>query len=300
MFDPDYDLFLDIVAAGSISGAARSRAISVASLSKRLARLEQRLGVRLAHRTTRRLALTQAGKDLVETLLPMRAELGAAEERLAGRKTAAGGPLRLTAPTSFGRMHVLPCLPGFLDAHPEVELSIDLSDQFVDLLDGGYDLAIRISARIGAGLTAHRLATSGRVLCAAPGYLARFGTPATLRDLAGHHLLAADGQLPWPLEGPEGAILHAGASHVRTNSSEVVRELAIGGCGIALRSLWDVADELETGALVRVLPQYAGSQAVGIFAVHAPVPAIPARLASLIAYLSAHLAIPAPPATPEG
>ena len=289
MFDPDYDLFLDIAAAGSISAAARRRGASVASLSKRLARLEERLGVRLVHRTTRSLSLTEAGKDFADTLLPMRARLDAVEEQLAGRTADVGGPLSLTAPTSFGRMHVLPCLPAFLDAQPEVELTVDLSDQYVDLIDGSYDLAVRIGARVGAGLSAHRLSTSSRVLCAAPGYLAKFGTPASLRDLAGHRLLAAAGQLPWQLDGPEGNVVHGGTSHVRTNSSEVVRELAIGGCGIALRSLWDVAGELENGALVRVMPQYQGSQAVGIFAVHLPAPVMSARLSSLIAHLSNHL-----------
>jgi len=194
-------------------------------------------------------------------------------------------------------MHVLPCLPGFLAMHTDIDLTIDLSDQYVDLLEGRYDLAIRIGAKIGAGLVGHRLATSGRVLCAAPGYLALFGTPATLRDLAGHRLLAAEGQLPWPLEGPEGAVLHAGISHIRTNSSEVVRELAIGGCGIALRSLWDVAGELEAGALMRVLPQYQGSQAVGILAVHTPMPVMPARLGALVEYLQLHMAVDGLPAT---
>lgn len=123
---------------------------------------------------TRRLSLTDAGKELADTLQPMRAGLTTVEERLAGRETMSG-PLRVTAPTSFGRIHVLPCLPGFLDAHPEIELTIDLSDQYVDLLDGTYDLAVHIGAKIGAGLISHRLATSGRMLCAAPGYIARFG-----------------------------------------------------------------------------------------------------------------------------
>lgn len=289
MFDPDYDLFLDILAAGSISGAARERGASVASCSKRLVRLEQRIGARLVQRTTRRLSLTPAGKDLAETLLPMRAGIALAEQRISGRQSARGGPLRLTAPTSYGRIHVLPCLPAFLAAHPETELTIDLSDQYTDLLDGTYDLAVRIGAQIGAGLTAHRLATSGRVLCAAPGYLARHGTPQTLADLARHQLLAATGQLPWELDGPEGTVLWPGHSRVRTNSSEVVRELATGGCGIALRSLWDVSTELASGALVRVLPQYQGSQAVGIFAVHAPMPVVPVHLAALIDHLRANL-----------
>lgn len=290
MFDPDYDLFLDILAAGSISAAARARGTSVASCSKRLVRLEQRIGARLVQRTTRRLSLTPAGKDLADTLLPMRAGIALVEQRISGRQTARGGPLRLTAPTSYGRIHLLPCLPAFLAAHPDTEFTLDLSDQYIDLLDGGYDLAVRIGAQVGAGLTAHRLATSARVLCAAPAYLAQRGTPQVLRDLARHHLLAAGGQLPWELDGPEGGVTWTGKSLVRTNSSEVVRELAIGGSGIALRSLWDVAGELESGALVRVLPAYQGSQAVGIFAVHAPMPAVPAPLAAMIDHLRRHLA----------
>lgn len=293
MFDPDYDLFLDVASSGSISAAARARATSVASVSKRLARLEQRLGTQLAHRTTRRLTLTAAGRDLAETLQAVRTSLAAAEDRLSGRSADPGGPVRLTAPTSYGRMHVLPCLPAFLAAHPAVALTVDLGDQFVDLHEGTYDLAVRIGARIGAGLVAHRLATSRRLLCAAPDYLARFGVPATLADLDHHRLLAAEGQLPWQLDGPEGSVVRPGISHVRTNSSEVVRELTIGGCGIALRSLWDVAGELASGALQPVLPRYQGSQEVGIFAVHLPMPALPARIGALIAHLRDRLGSPA-------
>lgn len=289
MFDPDYDLFLGIVEAGSISAAARTRGMSTAALSKRLARLEERLSARLIHRTTRRLALTPAGHDLHDALLPLRTSLNAAEERISGRHALVSGPLRMTAPTSFGRMHVVPCLPAFLANNPNVELSIDLSDEFADLLDGSCDLAIRIGAQIGTGLIGHRLSTSRRVLCAAPSYLAAFGEPTSLGDLAGHRLLATTSQLPWQLDGPEGTVSHNGHSHIQTNSSEVVRELALGGCGIALRSLWDVGEALRQGALRQILPQYQGSQDVGIFAVHAPTPALPARLRALIDHLAAHL-----------
>jgi DNA-binding transcriptional LysR family regulator len=290
MFDPDYDFFLQIVEGGSISAAARGQGVSVAGLSKRLVRLEQRLGARLLHRTTRRLALTAAGQELFDTLMPLRASLAAAEDRIAGRHALISGPLRMTAPTSFGRMHIVPCLPAFLALHKDVDLTIDLSDEFVDLLDGRYDVAIRIGARMGTGLVSHRLGTSRRVLCAAPAYLASFGEPDSLAALARHRLLATDSQLPWQLDGPEGTVLLQGQSHIRTNSSEVVRELALGGCGIALRSLWDVTDALETGALRRLLPQYEGSQDVGIFAVHAPAPSIPARIRALVDHISANLA----------
>jgi DNA-binding transcriptional LysR family regulator len=289
MFDPDYDLFLAIVEAGSISAAARAQGASTGALSKRLARLEERLSARLVHRTTRRLALTPAGQDLHDALLPLRSSLKAAEERVNGRHAYVRGPLRLTAPTSFGRMHVVPNVPTFLAAHPDVRLQLDLSDEFADLLDGSCDLAIRIGARIGTGLVGHRLGTSHRVLCAAPAYLVAFGMPETLDDLRHHRLLATTSQLPWQLDGPEGTMTHHGQSHVRTNSSEVVRELALGACGIALRSLWDVHEALASGALQRVLPQYQGSQDVGIYAVHAPTPALPARIEAFIAHLGTHL-----------
>jgi DNA-binding transcriptional LysR family regulator len=289
MFDPDYDLFLDIIEAGSISAAARSRNMSTAALSKRLVRLEERLSERLIHRTTRRLALTPAGQDLRNVLLPLRASLKAAEERISGKDMLARGPLRITAPTSFGRMHVVPFIPEFIDGNPEVSLSVDLSDEYADLLDGSCDLAIRIGARIANGLVGHRLGTSHRVLCAAPSYLAAYGEPSALADLRDHRLLATTSQLPWQLDGPDGTVSHSGQSHVQTNSSEVVRELAIGGCGVALRSLWDVSDALRQGTLCRVLPQYRGSQDVGIFALHAPSPAVPARLTAFIDHLALHL-----------
>jgi DNA-binding transcriptional LysR family regulator len=289
MFDPDYDILADIVAAGSLSAAARLLRVSPASLSKRLSRLEQRLGARLVHRTTRRLTLTPVGRELLDTLVPVRAAIQAAEDRIAGLGTAIAGPLRVTVPTSFGRMHLAPCLPDFLARYPGVELDLDLSDQFVDLLDGGYDLAIRIAASVAPGLVSYRLATSRRVLCASPGYLAAHGAPTALADLGAHRLIAAHGQLPWHLDGPDGSIHFPGESCVTTNSSEVVRELALGGCGIALRSLWDVAAELETHKLVRVLPQYEGSHDVAILAVHAPTPLLSANVRALIEHLQMQL-----------
>ena len=289
MFDPDYDLFLSIIESGSISAAARQRGQSVAAYSKRLAQLEKRLNAQLINRTTRRLALTATGEELLSTLMPIRAALKAAEDHILGRSKAISGPLRITAPTSFGRLHVVPCLETFLQTYPGIQLHIDLSDEFVDLLAGRYDLAIRIGPHIGQNVVGHRLGTSRRVLCAAPAYLARFGEPTALVDLAHHRLLATDSQLPWHLDGPEGTVIQPGTSHVRTNSSEVVRELALAGQGISLRSLWDVSAALASGTLKRILGEYQGSQDVGIYAVHGQTPAVPARVRAMIDMLAAHL-----------
>jgi DNA-binding transcriptional LysR family regulator len=285
--DPDYDLFCDIVAAGSLSAAAREQRLSVANVSKRLARLEGRLKARLIHRTTRRLSLTASGHELHAELAPLRAALRAIEDRIAGRNESVAGPLRVTAPTSFGRMYVAPALPAFFERYPQVELDLDLSDALTDLAAAGFDLAIRIGARTEPSLAARRLARSRRVLCAAPAYLARHGEPRTLAELPRHAVLAATGQLPWQLDGPEGTTVIKARSAITTNSSEVVRELAIGGCGIALRSLWDVAHLLATGELVRILPAYEGSHDVAIFAVHPHASRLPAAAGALIDHLDA-------------
>ncbi len=267
MLDPDYALFARVVAAGSLSAAARDLGISPAMASKRMARLEARLGARLIHRTTRRLALTEQGEGFHRDVLAILAAIEAAEARLRGPDDGLSGPLRLSAPTSFGRMHLAPHLKPFLDRHPGIQLTLDLSDGFSDLIAEKIDLAIRISAGVAPGLDARRLATSRRILCAAPAYLEIHGAPAGLSDLANHRLLAAEGQLPWRLTTGKRQIEVAGVSHVRTNSSEVVRELALSGLGVALRSLWDVSEELASGRLVRVLPEIEGAADVGIHAV---------------------------------
>lgn len=294
MMDPDYELFAAIVDEGGMAAAGRRLHISPAMVSKRLVRLEERLGARLIHRTTRRLALTPAGERLHEDLRGIFAALDAAERRISGAGAIASGPLRVTAPTSFGRMHVAPYLERFLTAHPRVALQIDLSDDFADLIESRADLAIRITADPGPGLTARRLATNRRILCAAPAYLDAFGTPETIADLKRHRLLAANGQLPWRLTGPRGPVSVEGVSHVRTNSSEVARELALAGAGIALRSLWDISEALARGELRQILPAHEGLADVGLFAVHLPQPNPPATITSFIDFLVG-LYAPTPP-----
>ncbi|MHA3790786.1 LysR family transcriptional regulator [Sphingomonas sp. YL-JM2C] len=263
----DYNLFVTIVEAGSLSAAGRRLRISPAMVSKRLARLEARLGVTLVHRTTRRLLLTDVGQGFYEDASHILDAVRTAEARVAGRVGQPGGRLRVSAPTSFGRMHVAPYLRAFLDRYPRIELSLDLDDGFVDLLGERIDVAIRIATRPEGSLVAHHLAENRRILCAAPAYLAAQGTPATLADLSRHRLLAADHQFPWRLEGPDGPVGLDGVSAVRTNSSEVARELTVAGLGIALRSTWDVGPALRDGSLVRILPEISGATDVAIYAV---------------------------------
>ena len=294
MMDPDHELFVTIVDEGGLAAAGRRLHISPAMMSKRLARLEERLGTRLVHRTTRRLALTPAGERLHADLRGILSALDEAERRVSGTSALIAGPLRITAPTSFGRMHIAPWLPRFLDDHPRVELSLNLSDDFTDLIDTRADLAIRITADPGPGLAARRLATNRRILCAAPAYLDRHGTPGTLADLKSHRLLAADGQMPWRLVGPKGPVTVEGRSHVRTNSSEVVRELALAGGGVALRSLWDISDALARGDVRQILPDHEGSADVGLFALQLPQPNPPRAITAFVDFLVG-LYAPTPP-----
>lgn len=294
MMDPDHELFVTVVDEGGLAAAGRRLHISPAMMSKRLARLEERLGAKLVHRTTRRLALTPAGERLHADLRGILAALDEAERRVSGASVVASGPLRITAPTSFGRMHLAPYLQQFIDAHPKVELSVDLSDDFADLIESRADLAIRITADPGPGLTATRLATNRRILCASPAYLAQHGTPDRIADLKDHRLLAADGQMPWRLVGPKGPVSVEGRSDVRTNSSELVRELTLAGGGIALRSLWDISEALLRGDVQQILPAFEGSSDVGLFAVQLPQLNPPRSITAFVDFLVT-LYVPTPP-----
>lgn len=286
--DPDHELFATILDTGSIAAAARASGLSPAMVSKRLARLEARLGVRLIERTTRRLHATPVGARLHADLTGILAALAAAEARVTGAAAAPSGPLRVAAPTSFARLHIAPHLGDFLRTWPAIALELTLSDGYVDLAAERIDCAIRITADPPAGYVARRLAGNRRVVCASPGYLADHGVPATPAALAGHRLLAADGQLPWTLLRPGKRAQVDGVSHVRTDSSEIVRELALAGVGIALRSLWDVGRALADGRLVRVLPDWEGARDLAIHALHGarPRPAVTAFVDHLAQRLS--------------
>jgi DNA-binding transcriptional LysR family regulator len=283
--DPDYQLFANVVQAGSLSAAGREMGISPAMVSKRMARLEARLGARLVHRTTRKLSLTQSGEQFHADVVVILRQIHEAEARITGERHEPHGPLIVSAPTSFGRLHVAPHIGEFLAGFPAVLLELNLTDAFVDLVADRVDLAIRIAPEVPPGLAAHRLATSRRILCASPAYLERSGAPEGIADLARHRLLAASGQFPWRLTDGRRRQLINGTSHVRTNSSEIVRELALAGVGIALRSLWDVSGALAAGTLCQVLPVWEGPRDLGIYAVHLPSPLVSPAILAFIEFL---------------
>lgn len=294
MIDPDVELFARIAEAGSLAEAARQLGMSAPMVSRRLARLEERLGVTLATRTTRKLTLTPLGDRFRQDVAGLLEQWHQAEQRIMRSARVASGPLRISAPTSFGRMYVAPAVKPFIDDFPDVHVTLDLSDSFVDLVEGRFDLAIRIADGIPTGAQSEQLAGSARILCAAPSYLADHGVPRMIADIANHRILAAEGQLPWKLVWRGKPLSLPGRSQVTTNSSEVVRELALTGMGIALRSLWDVHADLAMGRLIRILPEVEGSLDVGIFAVRPLKHRISAASEAFVEYLKHRLQPTAP------
>jgi DNA-binding transcriptional LysR family regulator len=263
----DLEVFARVVTARSMSMAAREMSLSPAVVSKRMRRLEERLGVRLIQRTTRQLSLTGAGQDFYARIVPILASIEEAEALVASGAAQVRGVLKVTAPTSFGRLHIAPHLSRFLDQHPLVTVELTLSDAFVDIIGEGLDLAVRIAELADTSLVARRLAPNHRVLCATPDYLSRHGEPVSVGDLV-HHRLMAHNADHWRLESSEGDITVRLQGPLRTNSSEVVREALLSGLGIALRSTWDVGPELRSGRLKRILPAYSGGKGVAIHAVY--------------------------------
>lgn len=263
----DLDVFARVVTAKSMSAAGRELSLSPAVISKRIRRLEERLGVRLLQRTTRQLSLTEAGQGFYERVVAILGSIEEAEAWVASGVGQARGTLRVSAPTSFGRLHIAPHLKPFLDANPMVNVDLILTDAFVDIIGEGFDVAVRIADLEDSSLVAKRLAPNHRILCATPAYLSAHGSPATIEELQKHTLIAHNAD-QWRLDGPEGPVTVRVTGQLRTNSSEVVREALLAGVGIALRSTWDVGPELKSGALTRVLPAYSVGKRVAVYAVY--------------------------------
>jgi len=288
----DIALFLRVLDTGSISAAARSLDLSPALASQRLKRLEDTLGVRLLHRSTRRLHPTPEGLRLAgegRVLVEAFDDLAGSLRESGGQ--AVGGTLRVTMSASFGRQHVSPRLPRFLAAHPGLQLSMHMSDQQIDLVRAGFDLAIRIGDLDDSQLVGRRIAANPRVLVAAPGYLARRGVPATPEDLVAHACLVLVGsrgrQDRWRLldcAGGDTTVTVTGP--LESNLGEVLRDAALAGAGIVMHALWHVAEDLRTGRLVRVLPAHAPPE-TGIHAVMPERMFVPPRTRAFVAFLQA-------------
>jgi DNA-binding transcriptional LysR family regulator len=282
----DLEIFARVVSAGSLSAAGRELGLSPALVSKRLRKLEDRLGSRLLQRTTRQLALTDAGQGFYERVVNILAGIEDAENFVMRRSTHAQGMLKVSAPTSFGRMHVAPHLGNFMKMNPEVSINLVLSDELADIVGEGFDLAIRIARLKDSSLVARRLAPVERNLVASAEYVRENGLPERVEDLENHVCLPTHNGEPWKLDGPDGEITIRPDGPLQTNSSEVVREAVIAGMGVALRSTWDIGAELASGKLVKILPDYSGSKDVAIHAIYSSRQFLPVKIRAFIDFLA--------------
>jgi len=243
--------FVAVVEAGSISEAARRLRLSKSVVSDRLVELERSLGVRLVHRSTRRLSLTEDGITFRERASRIAHEIEEAMAEMAQRSGALVGPLRISAPVTFGRMHLGPAVYPFLAQHPGIELTLDLDDRRVDLSAEGYDAVVRHGPLMDSRLVAWRLAPSRRVLVASPDYLARHGTPGAAGDLEGHRgiFYTNRGVDDWRFPGLTGATIVRGRTALRVNNGDMMRDAALSGVGIALLPTFIVGPDIASGRL---------------------------------------------------
>jgi DNA-binding transcriptional LysR family regulator len=260
---PGLQAFERIVALGSLTAAASELGVSLAVVSKRLATFEQRLGVRLLDRNTRRLAPTDEGKLLYTHAVRIVTELEQARESLARQRKEVSGLLKVTAPNGFGRRRLVPLLAQFNTLRPNLHIQLYLSDDVQDLIAGGFDLAIRYGVMRDSTLIARELAQNRRILCASVDYLRRRGAPQRLSDLAQHDclLIGTSPTAEWRFSDGRRARPVRVTGHLVCNDGEAVHNMALEGMGIVLKSVWDVADDLESGRLIQVLPKHAVSAA---------------------------------------
>ncbi len=257
----DLTIFVRVVDRQGFSAAGRELRMTTAVVSSRIAKLEQRLGVRLLNRTTRKTAPTEEGKVYYRHCRQVLAETHEVEQRLAEMKRRPAGSLRISLPIALGRRHIVPLIPDFVAAHPDIQVRVQATDRVVNLVEEDVDLAVRKGVLPASAEITRRLAPDLRVVCAAPGYFAAHGVPGTPEDLKQHNCLLlrfpGSRRYFWQFRESGGAIANLPvAGHMDSNSSEVLIDWAVQGQGVIMKSVWDVAEHLESGRLVTALSDY--------------------------------------------
>jgi len=274
----DLRIFLAVAAARSLSAASRHLNVAVMQVSRRIAALEEELGVRLFHRTTRSISLTADG----EALLPYAHTISDANDNalneLRPQSARVSGTLRLTAPSVFGQAIVMPLLPKLMEQHPQIDVDLHLSDHFVDIVGLGLDLAIRVATLGDSELVARKIAPNPWVICAAPRYLAAHGSPTTVAELDLHQCILLRPVLKWPLLGDGHLHKRQLSGRVTANSVEAARTAAVQGLGVAMLAYWDVAGAIASGDLVRIELKDALVDDLSVWAVTPTRRYVPARV----------------------
>jgi DNA-binding transcriptional LysR family regulator len=280
--------FTAVVDAGSFVRASDSLAMSKAAVSRQIADLETRLGVRLLHRTTRKLSLTQEGEVFYTRCRELLGGLEEAEAEATARSGQAVGVLKVSAPVSFGLLHLAALWAGFMEAHPDVSLEVSLADRMVDLVEEGFDVAVRVARLPSSSMVSRKLSSARMVLCATPQYLKKHGTPRHPSELAEHQVVAytllSTGDT-WQFDGPQGRVPVKVTPRMHTNSGDTCVALALGHQGLIHQPSFLVAEGLRSGRLVEVLPEYSSLE-LGIYAVYPTRKHVLPKVRLLIDYLA--------------
>jgi DNA-binding transcriptional LysR family regulator len=288
-------VFAAVVEAGSFTGAAHVLDMSKAAVSRYVSELEDRLGVRLLHRTTRKLSPTTEGDIFYARCRELLDNLDEAEAEITSRTGEASGLLKVNVPVTFGLMHLAPLWPVFLARHPKLALDITLSDRVVDLVEEGFDLSVRIGQLAASSLISRKLASTRMVLCASPGYLQSRGEPAHPHELLQHDVISyslfSAGE-NWSFTGPDGEVTVKVAPRVRTNSGDTCRAAALQHQGIILQPTFIVGADLSKAALREIMPGYRSIE-LGIYAVYPSRKFVSPKVRLLIDFLVEAFADPA-------
>lgn len=285
----DLRLFCVVVRNRSFAATSRELGLSKAVVSKRMALLEAAVQERLLHRTTRSVSLTAQGEIVHQWAQRILEDVDLMSEAISQEKAAPRGMLRICSSTGFGRARLAPALSELARRYPLLEIQVELLDRPVDLVEEGFQLDIRLGVVREGNVIKRRIAKNQRVLCASPVYLEQFGTPTRLDELKRHRCIAIRERDQdfgrWELSGPHGLEAIKVSGPLSANNGEIVRQWAIDGHGITLRSTWDVARELREGALVRILPQYA--QEADVWAVYPSRLSVSAKVKVCVEFLEA-------------
>ncbi len=286
-------IFVGVVEAGSISAAAERLNLAKSAVSRRLAELEAHLGVSLIQRTTRRLNLTDSGRAYYARCVAILADVEEAESAVSQAHGALKGSLKVALPLAFGLLHLAPLIQDFMRLHPEVRFELDFNDRQIDLMQEGFDLAIRIATLADSSLIARRLAPIRHIVCASPGYLARHGTPRVAADLARHACLAYSNVRDpglWSCRAPDGEAVQVRVPvQLAASSGEFLMQAAVADEGVVLLPTFYVCDALRSGQLQQVLADHVWPE-LAVYAVYPPTRHLSNRARVLIDFLVERLA----------
>jgi DNA-binding transcriptional LysR family regulator len=285
-------LFVRIATTHNISMAGQELNLSAAVASSYINKLEDKLGIRLLHRTTRKVSLTEEGKAFLPHAEDVLSSVEAARVSVGVGNTSPSGTLRITAPASFGRMHIVPGLKGFLASYPDLTVDLRLTDTIVDMVEGGFDIAIRNSELKDSTLIARKLATDRRIVCASPDYIEKYGEPASPRELSSHSCLHLAGLDNWVFDTADGQISIKASGRFRTDHGEALRDACIDGMGITVNSIWSIHKHLQRGELVQVLKDYPLVSDTAIWAVYPSSRLLAPKVRAFIDYFGEHYGNP--------